>query len=714
MRARTDNRLRHLIAALACMGVVLYLYLFAPKWIEPFDAKITDLLFVLRQTQSADERIVIIDIDEQSLGELGQWPWPRHKIATLIERLNAAGIGIIGLDMVFAEVDNSSPSTVLREYNLSHPLSQVDYDRMLADTLAHTPVVAGYALDFKRTTRSPSPGGAALIIEKGIRPEGSVFEASGIVANIPTLQQSAFSSGFFNTFPDDDGVVRYVPLIVEYDETLYPSLALEMIRLITQNSRITIHYDALGIHSIALGDLQIPTDRMGRITINYRARKAYTYISAADIYHGRIDPKVLEGRIALLGTSAIGLRDIRTTPFSSDTAGVEIHATIIDNMLNRDFLSRPSWASGAELSLSLALIALISGVLAFLPVTAALIGSALLLGVYAFGAYALFASYGLILSNLYPLIAAMLALGSGVILNYLYESRQKEFIKQKFSQKVSASVVENIIANPNLFTLDAHEREVSIFFSDIRGFTELAERFESPQKLIDLLNRYMQPMSEIIIRHHGTIDKYIGDAIMAYWNAPTPLKAHQDHALKSALEQMRTLAQLNEEFARASLPRIEIGIGLHSGSAVVGEMGSHLRSDYTIIGDSVNLTSRLEGLTKYYGVGIIISDAFRHNLEGSYIIRKLDTVRVKGKHEAIAVYEVIDTPMSEALAYELSAYEVALEHFTQARFESALLCFDALYARYRHPLYALYRTRCAHFKAEPPLHFDGVFDAQSK
>ena len=375
---------------------------------------------------------------------------------------------------------------------------------------------------------------------------------------------------------------------------------------------------------------------------------------------------------------------------------------------------RPSWASGAEFILIVLLIILITSLLIFFQAFIAIILSLTLFVSYIYGIYWLFIEYRFIISNLYPLAAMLMAFFLTMSINYLFESRQKEFIKRKFSQKVSATVVEDIIKNPSLITLEGHEKEVSLFFSDIRGFTSISESFQSPKMLISYLNRYMTPMTDIIIKNHGTVDKYIGDAIMAYWNAPKSIKNHQDYALQSAIEQLNSLDAMNEMFHKDALPDIKIGIGLHSGVVTVGEMGSLDRSDYTVIGDNVNLASRLEGLCKFYGVTLIISDVFKNALQKHYLFRELDTVRVKGKEHAITIYEVLTEPSNEALQEELNEHEVALRHYKDMNFEAAKEIFETLYLKNKRLIFDIYIKRCQEYIAHPIESFDGIYVAVSK
>ena len=705
----------HIFLTMLIIVGVGYTYLFLPEYVEPLDKRLTDLLFKVRAEVNGDQRIIIVDIDEKSLKELGQWPWPRDTVAALLLKLSELGAGIIGMDMVFAEPDNTSPRRVLRRIGLELNQTLPDYDVILAQSLQATPTIAGYALDLEQNNSRRIPDTPGVIIQSKRPTHPTLLRAKGLISNIDTLQDALYSSGFFNTIIDEDGILRYVPLLAEYQDELLPSLSLEMVRNILGAGRIDVLYNEQGVEHIAIGDHTIPTDNYGRIFVNFRGgAHTYRYISASDVLSGRIARSEIEGRIALFGASAIGLKDNRATPFAGVVPGVEIHATVIDNILNQDYLKRPLDAMAIETLLFIVLPVLMMLILNKMRALSGISFALLILIAYLFFAYWFFAYKGVVIANFYPLAAIFLSLLGGMGVDYFFESRQKEFIKQKFAQKVSASVVEDIIKRPDLLSLEGHEREVSIFFSDIRGFTSISEQFSSPKKLIAFLNDYMTPMSKIIINNQGTIDKYIGDSIMAYWNAPKQLKNHQDHAYRSALEQIEFLHLINKNLRLKRLPLIDIGIGLHSGEVIVGEMGSAQRSDYTIIGDNVNLASRLEGLCKLYGVHIVVSEAFKTSLTGTYHFKELDLIRVKGKHESITVYEGICEIMNEKLQQELIVYKDALRHYRKAEFQNALKLFKALHIAHERKLYALYIARCEELIAHPLKHFDGIYTATSK
>jgi len=631
-----------LIIALLLGALTSYMYIQDTLFFENMNKKFTDMFFHFRGEVSPSLDIVIVDIDEKSLSELGQWPWSRDKVAVILENLTKAEVGIIGLDILFAEVDNSSPKKVLEKFGFTH-IDAKDNDEALAQALANTPTIMGYIFDFEESIKKgDTPNIATIIVEKNRQNRAFLPLAKGVIANISTLQKTSYSSGFFNTVPDSDGVVRSVPLVVSYDDTVFPSLSLEMLRLVYGASKIVINYSDIGITHISLDELEVPTDRFGRLSVNYRGKsKLYTYISAVDIYNNEFKKDEISGKIVLLGTSAAGLLDLRATPFESVYAGVEIHATAIDNILNNDFIFHPSWIESVDILIVMAMLLLIVFLFIFLGAIKTALLSIVSIVSFIYFAYFTFIEEGIILNVVYPLISSILLYMILTSLHYFLETTQKELIKDKFSKKVSKAVAESLIKQGNKDILQAQKREITIFFSDIRGFTTISEKFADPKKLIDFLNLYMTPMTEIITKNQGTVDKFIGDAIMAYWNAPLEVKNHADMALNSAIEQIKELNKLNTSLQKQGLPHIDIGIGINTGIAVVGEMGSKGRSDYTVIGDSVNLGSRTEGLCKTYKAQILITEFTKKQLKKEYNIVYLDDVKIKGKEKSVKIYKVI-------------------------------------------------------------------------
>ncbi|WP_201352659.1 CHASE2 domain-containing protein [Hydrogenimonas urashimensis] len=706
-----------LIALIVVMGV-LWGYLYHNETLLPFDKKLTDTLFKIRGPQPASDDIVIVDIDEKSLHALGQWPWPRIKIARILRNLAEAEAAVIGFDIVFSEPDNSSPKRVFEAYGI-HDRNVPDYDLLLARAVSESPTILGFFFDFEAQGSEPGdiPEIPALFIEHNKPMKRSfILEAQRIVPNIPVIQNSAYSSGFFNTLPDLDGIVRSVPLLIRYDGMLFPSISLEMVRAMMQSGRIDIDYSESGVAGIRMGTLHLPTDRFGRLTVNYRGPgKSYTYLSAADIYDRNFDAEKIRGKIVLIGTSASGLLDLRATPFDSTFPGVEVHATAIDNMINGDFVTVPDWVEAADTTLLLALALITILIFSYAPPLATvLLSLSLFVAFFGFDYY-LFANRHILLNMAFPTLLIILLFLVLSMFNYLFETRVKEKIREKFAKKVSPQVVDALLQNGISDAFETQQKEVTIFFSDIRSFTSISEALGDPKQLVDLLNRYLTPMANIIMDRFGTIDKFIGDAIMAYWNAPKEHPNHEDAAAKSALLQLEALKKLNHTLSREGLPTLDIGIGIHTGLVTVGEMGSAGRSDYTIMGDNVNLASRIEGLNKFYGSRLIISESTKRGLKEDYTFRELDTVRVKGRKKPVTIYELLQTGKpSKQLHEELEEYHHALEEYKNGNFVAAEEKFRHLQKKNPHPLYALYISRCHTYALNPPQHFDGIFVFETK
>ncbi|MCG3680115.1 CHASE2 domain-containing protein [Aliarcobacter butzleri] len=696
------------------------IYIFFPSLPDSLDNRLRDYLFTIRGELPHNQNVVIVDIDETSIKSLGQWPWSRDKLAKILENLTLANVGIVGLDIVFAEEDRTSPHKILQDLKI-YKKDVPNYDLEFANVVENSPVILGYQFDLvkKDNANAKVPQIPAIFIEKDKPQDKSyLIEAYNTILNIPQIQDRAYSSGFFNNIPDDTGIIRSVPLIISYDDTIYPSLALEVIRVINNTQKVVVQYDENGISNIVLDDISIPTDRYGRMLINFRgAERSFKYISAIDIYNNNFDKSEIDGKIVLIGTSAAGLFDLRATPFDSIFPGVEVHANIIDNILMQDFIYKASWLDGANILIIFVLSIIVVMLTTYTTFWANPIIFISFSISYLFLVYNLLFDYGIVLNILFPIATVLIASIMTTLFDYFYNIKKEEAIKAKFASKVSKNVMDDILKNIDKNEFSAKSKEVTIFFSDIRGFTNISEKLDA-KELISFLNRYMQPMSEIIIKYQGTIDKFIGDAIMAYWNAPIDIKNHCDLALKASLEQLEVLEKLNVELQKENLPKIDIGIGLNTGTVIVGEMGSSLRSDYTVIGDTINLGSRVESLCKYYDSKLNISNFTKDKLQEEYIFRFLDLVKVKGKNEPVEIWQVLGSgEAKESLKEELDLYHKAIEFYKNSDFINALEIFESLENnenKTNKNIYKIYITRCKEFIKTPPKNFDGVYEHTTK
>ncbi|MCG3671619.1 CHASE2 domain-containing protein [Aliarcobacter butzleri] len=696
------------------------IYIFFPSLPDSLDNRLRDYLFTIRGELPHNQNVVIVDIDETSIKSLGQWPWSRDKLAKILENLTLANVGIVGLDIVFAEEDRTSPHKILQDLKI-YKKDVPNYDLEFANVVENSPVILGYQFDLvkKDNVNAKVPQIPAIFIEKDKPQDKSyLIEAYNTILNIPQIQDRAYSSGFFNNIPDDTGIIRSVPLVISYDDTIYSSLALEVIRVINGTQKVVVQYDENGISNIVLDDISIPTDRYGRMLINFRGpERSFKYISAIDIYNNSFDKSEIDGKIVLIGTSAAGLFDLRATPFDSIFPGVEVHANIIDNILMQDFIYKASWLDGANILIIFVLSIIIVMLTTYTTFWANPIIFISFSTSYLFLVYNLLFDYGIVLNILFPIATVLIASIMTTLFDYFYNIKKEEAIKAKFASKVSKNVMDDILKNIDKNEFSAKSKEVTIFFSDIRGFTNISEKLDA-KELISFLNRYMQPMSEIIIKYQGTIDKFIGDAIMAYWNAPIDIKNHCDLSLKASLEQLEALEKLNVELQKENLPKIDIGIGLNTGTVIVGEMGSSLRSDYTVIGDTINLGSRVESLCKYYDSKLNISNFTKDKLQEEYIFRFLDLVKVKGKNEPVEIWQVLGKgEAKESLKEELDLYHKAIEFYKNSDFINALEIFESLENnenKTNKNIYKIYITRCKEFIKTPPKNFDGVYEHTTK
>ncbi|MDZ7641999.1 MAG: adenylate/guanylate cyclase domain-containing protein [Desulfurivibrio sp.] len=732
------------IGCLLIIAAVLLFYSFGtdkPRLLNTLDKRLLDTMFSWRGPVPVSGEVVIVDIDENSLRELGQWPWPRDLVARLVANITAGGAAAIGLDMVFAEADRASPGRILDELRQQHPeifvdkqLSQLrgagglDNDRLLGQTLARAPSVLGYVFQtrddgLKDPAAVPFPA-AAIRLEPASADfaELNLMDAYRAILNVAEISLAA-SEGFFNVFPGEDGIVRRVPLLMGMDGMPYPSLALEAARLGMGEEGVVIHAERAayggrrGILGVSLGEHFIPTDERGQLTVNFRGPAyQFPYISASEVVEGHKLERFAD-KIVLIGTSAAGLLDLRATPTAGVYPGVEVHASVIDNLLAGDPFTQDIYT---EIAVTL-LVVIVGGLLltALLAYSGALAGglaALALAGGLVGGNYFFFFKQQIQIGLVYPLAVIVLLFMVVTLFNYFFEGRQKRFISKAFSQYVPPELVDEMAAKPDQLGLGGDSREMTVLFSDVRGFTTISEGLEAGE-LTRLMNEMLTPMTRIIHRHRGTIDKYMGDAIMAFWGAPLADPEHARHALEAGLEMVAVLPDLQQRFQARGWPAIRIGVGLNTGVMSVGNMGSEFRMAYTVLGDAVNLGARLEGLTKTYGVDIMVSEYTRRQVP-DFAYRELDRVRVKGKDRPVAIFEPLGpaAELEPALLRNLERYHQALELYRHRDFTAAAAILQELQQQEpERRLYAIYLERLQHFREQPPpADWDGTFTHTSK
>lgn len=678
-------------------------------------------------------KVAIVDIDERSLREHGRFPWSRAKMAEMVERLTNAGAAVIAFDVMFSEPELNpvaEVSGVLRKRGgesrvLADELGQFtelfDYDRYFAETLAGKAVVLGYAFypgSGQRAGALPAP---LAMTNQQVVAHSSLIAMPGYNANLPALAGAASGSGFFSLEPDIDGVVRRAPLVVRHQDRLYASLVIEVLRQYLLVDTFTLRTARIeGVETVEALDIDgfgsIPLDAQGQMIVPYRGPKGtFPYISASDVLGGDLKKQV-EGAIVLVGTTAPGLFDLRSTPVQAVYPGVEIHANLIDAILAKRFLEQPAWARGADFVVSLVAGLVLALALPFFAPLIQILSTLAVAGAVA-GLNFVVWRHGLVLALALPLIMVSLLATCNLAYGFLFESRSRRQLKAMFGQYVPPQIVQKMSENPKDYGFEGETRELTVLFADIRGFTTLSEGLTAAE-LKRLLNRFFTPMTRVIFETRGTIDKYVGDMIMAFWGAPVSDAGHATQAIEAALRMLKETERLKREFLAERLPEVNIGIGCNTGPMNVGDMGSEYRRSYTVLGDAVNLGSRLEGTTKYYGVGLVVGETTRAQAGEAFVFRELDLVRVKGKAQAIRVYQPVCRAgeVTDELVQELESYHQALADFRARHWQTAKEAFTSLQQCYpgRH-VYDLYLERIAHLSvADPGEAWDGVYDRKEK
>jgi len=712
--------------------------------LNTLDAFIYDARLRLTTEGGVDDHVVIIDLDERSLAEVGRWPWSRNTMATLVDRLfDEYGIAVLGFDVVFAEPDNSSGLRSLDALAggelrgdpafksvLGRLRDSLDYDRKFAESLRGHANVLGYyfsnADDARQSGVLPAP---ALAADAFAGRPIAFTRWNGFGANLAEFQKSAAAAGHFNPLIDFDGVSRRVPMLVEHNGEYYESLSLAVVRSLLGKPPIWPGFpedgpaaggDYGGLEWLDLptakGTLRIPVDENVAALIPFRGRQgSFPYLSAVDVLRGRIAPDRLRGRVALIGTTAPGLMDLRSTPVGSAYPGVEIHANLIAGMLDGTLSQKPPYAIGVDTVLVAVTALLLSLLLPILsPLRASLLAFAALAGVTTLNV--MLWSSGVVL----PLAAQIVLILSLYALNmswgYFVESRSKRQFTELFGQYVPPELVDEMARDPERYSMEGKKEELTVLFSDVRGFTSISEGLDS-KELTQLMNEYLGAMTQIVQKNRGTLDKYIGDAIMAFWGAPVADPEHACRAVLTALEMQKVLRSLDAPFQARGWPVLHIGVGINTGTMTVGDMGSIVRKSYTVMGDAVNLGSRLEGITKQYGVGIIVSETTRAQCD-SVIYRELDRVRVKGKDAPVAIFEPLGLvgDVDATVVETLSRWHQALGDYRRQDWDAAGAQLEFLLKQSPEcSLYRLYVDRIARYRLEPPgAAWDGVTTFETK
>jgi len=707
-----------------------------PRPLEELRVRTFDFFQVLRPRPQEIRPVVIVDIDEASLKAIGQWPWPRTTVADLISQITQLGAVAIGFDIIFPEPDRMSPAIAERSFRGIDAETRAKLDSLpsnddaLAEAIKHSRVVAGQAgaasPEVKTAADAALQTGFAV---RGPDPRPYLVTFAGLLRNVPAIEQAAAGRGLFSINPESDGIIRRVPVIMTAQGSLVPSLSLELLRVVTGSSAILVRVDQAGVQAVAVPGLEVPTDRNGQFWVHFNHHDPERYVSAKDVLQGNVPPDRLAGKLVLIGTSAIGLLDLKTTPLDAAIPGVEVHAQILESVLSKSSLVNPNYAIGAELALAVLFGLAIIVAAPMLPASIVIVlGGCLIAGLIGLSLY-LFVEHNLLIDFTYPLISSWLIYLVLTFVNYFREQKQRRQIRSAFGYYLSPHMVEQLASSPEKLVLGGEERRMTILFSDVRGFTTISEHYkDDPQGLTRLMNRFLTPLTNAIIERKGTIDKYIGDAIMAFWNAPVDDHEQEANACEAALEMLSRADTLNGELKREAetnggvyMP-LRIGIGLNTGPCVVGNMGSDFRFNYSVLGDTVNLASRLEGRTKDYRIPVVIGSRTAQGAKQKFAVMEIDLIMVKGKKQPEAVFTVLGRSEIDAdpRCRELrDANAQMLGRFRKQQWDDAI----DLIARCRKfangfdlsGLYDMYEERIELYRAQPPApDWDGVYEAETK
>ena len=731
---RRRLRIHHLlIAALALVGFV-GLRIWDPAPVAALRLQGFDLYQRIKPRPYTPQPVVIVDIDDDSLREYGQWPWPRTLIGSLITELGRLGAVVIAFDVVFAEPDRLSAATLadqlpgLDETARAILRAEPSNDELLAQAMRRTRVILAQApVGNTKLAEGVTIGRArkTAVAEIGGNPRPFLLTFDGLVRNLPALEQAAVGIGSIAVSPEADGVARRVPILVNVGGDLIPSITVEMLRIATGRTAIAVRTNEAGVDSLVIGNIAVSTDSFARKWVHFAPPNPVRYVSARDVIAGRVGQDRIAGRLVIVGASATSLGDIKATPVSPSLPGVEVHAQLLETILSQSNLVLPNYALGAELVLTALATTIIVGFSAFSGALATLfVGLTVVTGLIA-GSWYLYTTESLLIDVAYPAVAGFAVYSLLVYTKYVREESGQRMIRSAFQHYLAPELIERLAEHPEQLRLGGEIRELTILFSDVRGFTSISENLNA-EELTTLVNRVLTCKSNAILRHQGTIDKYIGDCVMAFWNAPLEDPAHPRNACLAALEIVRDIAALNEALAAeaqgAERPRkIAVGVGLNTGETCVGNMGSTQRFNYSVLGDPVNLSSRLEGQTKFYGCPIIAGETTVTGAPDLAFL-ELDLIRVKGKERPSRIFALLggaELRASAEFARLASDHGAMIEHYRARRFDRARDMLDACRsARGDLPLtrvYDVYGERITAFLRTPPEPaWDGVYEALQK
>ncbi|MEP3246919.1 MAG: adenylate/guanylate cyclase domain-containing protein [Sneathiella sp.] len=721
------------LPAFLLLFFALYFQIADPSFLSNFRNRVFDYYQQWQPREAPDNRpVVIVDIDEKSLLQLGQWPWPRNYLAALVQNASRRGALVIGFDMVFAEEDRLSPDKMAQSVSALSEAAQKEiaalqsFDTVFSRQIEKSRVILGIAVN--PTEKDVNNLGLEKIATFGVLgqdPKLFLPRFTGLIGNIPKLDQHASGRGMITLDQDFDGIVRRVPLATVVGDKVIPALTLDMLRVATGRNVIS-QANEKGLLGFKISGTLVPTDKNGRIWIQYSPYSPEQYISASDIIFGKVGPDRLRGKLLLVGTSATGLKDLRASPLQSALPGVEMHMQLLENILTQSYLFRPEylavfeWTGTVFTGLTLIILVPLVG-------ARATMGLLLIIGSIAISSSLfLFSEYSLLIDVSYTLFISLILYITLVYSNYMSTETERTRIRTAFSRYLSPDLVSQLSASPESLVLGGEEKEMTFLFCDVRDFTGISEAFrDDPQGLTHLINRFLTPMTDEILSCNGTIDKYMGDAIMSFWNAPLDNPDHQQDAARAALGMLSRLEELNTELEQearennVSFTELKVGIGLNTGKCIVGNLGSRQRFDYSVLGDPVNLASRLEGQTKDYGFNIIVGEDTASALPG-YALIELDLIAVKGRSRAIKIFGLIGLPEMTETDHFKTSQKLSTSFLNAYRAQDWSLAREFLKSMKEHDDY-LHRF-CDYFskridlfeETPPPVGWDGVFKALRK
>ncbi len=724
----------------------LYVYSLKLPFLELLESKAYDFKMSLRDPRPVSDQVVIVAIDEPSLKREGRWPWPRARLAKLVDKLTESGAAVIGLDFLFPERETSVSLDQVKHEIAKRDLSGLNREKLTNWLDAVGDSDAQFAKSIRRSERTvlgyfvyataeqAAKDSAAMMGPKEFElldfSQYSMVQSSdhsiipdflqpiyAVGLSLPSLMDAANSAGYVSFPPERDGVIRFMPMVRVHKEAVFPPFSLQLLREATQLSAVVrIFPDRVG--EIRLGDSPIPVTEEGDFLVNYYGPKqTFTYLSASDVIDGTVGPVQLKDKIVLVGASAAALHDLHTTPYGPLYPGVEVHANVIENILQQDYLERPSWVPVLDMTMILVTGILLGLVALYFKA----VGTAVLLvvgvGGYLICDYLLFTRLGLWVHTVSPVLSQFLVYFGITLYRFTFEEREKRFIKNAFSQYLAPAVVDQLVENPKLLNLGGEDKVLTAFFSDLANFSSISEQLTAGE-LVILLNEYLTEMTDIVMQYEGTVDKFEGDAIIAFFGAPIDFKDHATRTCYAALDMQKRLAQLRNSWKRKGRHELFMRIGINTGEVTVGNMGSENRFDYTMIGDPVNVAARLEGANKQYQTHTILSEFTYELAKNDIEVRELDSIRVVGKQEPIKIYELLGRKgeMEDHIRLILPHFQEGLGHYKNQRWEEGITCFENALNLYEDDGPSLtYFERCITFQYHsPPPDWDGVFAMRTK